>query len=204
MSISPVVFTHLVPSNVVGITPPLNPATGCFVFQDVLRGLYVQKTAAPATPKLVGYVPAYSDTFGGIKQLARELDVRFNPQVTTGYTVSGTGGNITVNYPALKILWDGVVQNLPSGSTTQQLADGQWSLVVTYAWGLSNPQFIQTSQADPGGIYIELCQVTVSGGAGTVKNGQVSSKWMAGVLIAPSASVANGVPVSDATGKMPW
>jgi hypothetical protein len=198
-----VIFTHLIPGNPVGRQTPVNQVQGCYVLDDVNRGIYAQKSAAPTPAVLVGGVPCLSDGVGGISQFARELDVRYCNQRTGGFSGSMNGSTLTANYPQVKLFWDGAVQTLPAGSTQAAVSNGTWSLVISYGWGLSQPTIVQTSTFDMTGNSIELCRYIISGTTVTARPATVESKWMGTVLIAYKQD-ANSVPVSDSSGNMPY
>lgn len=200
------IFEHLIPANTIGVSAPLNPVTGAFVVQDVSRAVYAQEAAAPTAPVLVGYVPATSDGNGGIKQLARHLNVQYYSQKTTGFSVGLSGTTLTIVYPNVPVLWNGVQQTLAAGSIPGTVSTGVWSLVVGYQWGLTLVSIVQSSTVDPTANSIELCQVTVNTSLNTavVSNGRVSGKWLGSICIAGPASTSYSVSTSNASSVLPW
>lgn len=198
------VLEHLVPLNTIGISPPLNPVQGCFVVHDVARAIYAQVSASPIAPARVGYVPALSDGLSGILQLARSVNARFYSQQTTGFSASLSGTSLTVNYPDVPVLWDGVMQTLNAGSYTGTVATGTYSLVVGYNWGLTAVSLVDVGFLDSTANYVELCQVVVntSTNTATIQNGALNAKLLKSLCTQGPGGASYSIPVSDATGTM--
>lgn len=194
----------LVPLNTIGITPPMNPVQGCFVLHDVSRAIYAQVSASPTPPTKVGYVPAVSDGVSGILQLARNVNTRFYSQQVSGFTASLSGTTLTVHYPAVPVMWDGVMQTLAAGTTTGTVATGTYSLVVGYNWGLTQVSLVATASLDPTANYVELCQIVVNTSTTTavVQNGAVNNKLLRSLCTNGPSGASYSIPVSDATGTM--
>lgn len=205
------IFQHLVPANVFGASPALSPVQGVFLVHDVGRSVYAQVSASPIAASKVGYVPALGDGAGGIIQLARDIDARFYSQKTTGFSYSLSGTTLTVTYPSVDVLWDGVKQTLPAGSFSGTVSTGLWSLTVGYNWGLTQVQLIATSALSPTGAYVELCELNVNTSSSTVTltPGKVNLKFIQTLGVASNggtalSSYASGIPVSDGVGNLPW
>lgn len=195
-----------VPQNIFGITSPQNIAVqGTFLLHDVQRAIYAQ-TGAPGTmPAMVGYIPATADGVGGIAQLARAPDIRYNSQQsTTGFGASGNSlTTVTVSYPALSLMFDGSMQSFSGGSWTGASGNGTYSFGVSYQWGLT--QFaLQIVDVLPSG-FVELCTVTVTNTSATVGPARTSGNYMKiyGITVGNSQR-AQGIPVSDQNGAMAW
>lgn len=200
------VVLHKVPSNITGITPaPTSTPQGTFVLQDVERVLYAQTGATGSNPTPIGWIPATSDGAGGISQLARSPDMRYNSvQSTSGFGASGNSAtSVTVSYPAMSILFDGSMQSFQAGSWTGPAGNATYSFGVSYQWGLT--QFaLNVMDILPNG-YVELCTVTVTSTSATVGPARTSGNYMK-VYGVPggSTSRSQGIPVSDQNGNMPW
>lgn len=200
------IFQHLVPLNTIGVSAPLSPVQGSFIVHDVERSIYAQVSASPLASTKVGYVPCTSDGFGGITQLARDVDCQYNSQVQTGYSSTISGTTLTVTFPAVSLMWNGVMQTLAAGSFSGTVSTGLWSLVVGYNWGLTQVSLVLTSALDPTANYIELCEIAVNtaGATATVTNGKTGLRLMQTLCVAGPASTAYSVPVSNSTGALSW
>lgn len=198
------ILDHLVPANTIGITPPMNPVQGCFVVHDVSRAIYAQVSASPIAPSKVGYVPALSDGLSGILQLARNVNARFYSQQTTGFTASLSGTTLTVGYPDVPVLWDGVMQTLKAGSYSGTVSTSTYALVVGYNWGLTQVSLVDTGFLDSTANYVELCQIVVntSTGTATIQNGALTNKLLKTLCTQGPGGANYSIPVSDATGAM--
>lgn len=198
------IFCHLVPQNVFGTSPPLNPVQGAFILHDVARAIYAQIGASPATPTLVGYVPATDDGFGGLTQLARDFDFRSFTIPPSGVTASLSGTTLTITYPQINVLWDGVVQSVAPGSTSLTVSTGTWYLSAQYNWGLTDVRIVST--IDLSQNYVVLGAVAVDTGAGTAVIGPapVTSKLMQTLCVAGPTNTSYSISTSDANGNMPW
>jgi hypothetical protein len=208
------IFKHLVPLNIFGVTPIANAnavsPVGSFVVDDVQRNIYAQTTAG--TYVAVGYITATSDGSGGISQLARGLDACYNSaQSLTGFgagvsQIAPFGPTLVVTYPALNILWNGSMQSITAGSFTKpSITDGTYSFGVGYQWGLTQFQVVAPNISYPTG-FIELCQVTVSGLSAALAPARINTMFMKkyGIPQPLSTSSTNGIPASTSTGVMPW
>lgn len=198
------IVLHKVPENVVGITPPTGPQ-GTFILQDVERVLYAQDTPVGNAARAVGWVPAQADGNGGIAQLMRGPDMRYNSnQSTTGFSATGNGSSgVTVNYPALSVMFDGSMQSFPAGSVTLGGGSGTISFGVAYQWGLTLFQS-QAIDALPSG-YVELCTLTLTTTSVTVGPARTSGNYMEvyGISVG-NVQRTTAIPVSDQNGAMAW
>lgn len=202
-----VVFRHLVPASTFGISPALNSVQGAFIVQDAERAIYAQVSASPIPAVKVGFIPAMSDGFGGIMQLARDMDVRYYSQQTTGFSTSLVGTTLTVFYPNVAVMWDGVVRTLPMDSISATVATGTYSLVVGYNWGLTQTQLLPVASAVLSGAYVELCQIVVNTTASTavVQNGRIGCKFLQTLSVMSGGAAADSlIPASNGSGVMPW
>jgi hypothetical protein len=205
------IFQHLVPANVFGRSQALSPVAGTLLVHDVERSVYAQVSASPIPATKVGYIPCTGDGVGGITQLARDLDARFYSQTTTGLSSSLSGTTLTVVYPNVNVLWNGVVQTLAAGSISGTVSTGLWSLVVGYLWGLNQVQLVATSSLDPAGNYVELCEINVNTSSNTavLNPGKINLKFFQSVGVGSNGGTALGssstsIPVSNGIGNMPW
>lgn len=200
------VGTLIVPEKVFGISSPLNVTPqGTFVLHDVQRAIYAQMGGTGVSPVMVGYIPATADGVGGIYQLARAPDIRYNSnQSTTGFGASGSSQtSVTVSYPAMSIMFDGAMQSFSAGSLNATVSAGTYSFGVAYKWGLT--QFVLQSMNVIPSSYIELCTVTVTTTSATVGPARMSGNYMRqyGITVG-NVQNNNGIPVSDANGNMTW
>lgn len=203
------IFKHLVPLNIFGITPISNAnsvaAVETFIVDDVQRCIYAQTGAGAYTE--VAYIPALSDGANGIAQLARGIDARYNSyQTTTGFGASISAGTLTISYPNISILWDGAMQTVGGASFQQTgVVDGTYSFGVSYQWGLTTFQ-VAAPNTNFLANYVELCQVTVSGSTATVAAARNSAVFLKkyGIPQPVSSTISTGIPTSTSTNTMPW
>lgn len=203
------IFKHLVPTNIFGITPLANANSiapvGSFIVHDVGRSIYAQTFAG--SYQEIGYIPATSDGSGGITQLARNVDARYNSvQATTGFGASISSGTLTISYPAISLLWDGSMQSVNGGSYQQTgVTNGTYSFGVAYQWGLTQFQ-VAAPNTNFLASYVELCQVTVSGATATVAAARNSAVFLKkyGIPQPVSSTISTGIPTSTSTNTMPW
>jgi hypothetical protein len=200
------VILHKVPSNITGITPaPTSTLQGTYILQDVERVIYAQIGATGSNPTPIGWIPATSDGAGGISQLMRGPDMRYNSaQSTSGFGASGNSStSVTVSYPSMSILFDGSMQSFNAGSWNGPAGNGTYSFGVAYQWGLT--QFTLSVIDVLPTNYVELCTVTVTSTSATVGPARTNGTFMK-VYGVPggSTSKAQGIPVSDQNGAMPW
>lgn len=203
------IFKHLVPANTFGVSPALSSVPGSFVVQDAERAIYAQVSASPVPATKVGYIPATSDGFGGITQLARDLDVRYFSQQTAlgGFSASLVSTTLTVYYPNVNVMWDGVVRTLSVGSISGTVSTGTYSLVVGYNWGLTQVQLLPVGSSVLSGAYIELCQIVVNTTtvSAVVQAGRIGCKFIQTLgVVNGGSSAAYQIPVSDGSGNMSW
>lgn len=198
------IFTHKVPANLVGISIPAVPTVvnGSYAVQDVERAIYAMQSSAPVK---VGWQAATSDGQGGIQQLARGLDATYNWQYSTsGFGVTGNSSSVTVQIPAMQILWNGSMQPVSANSWTgTPPGNGTYSFCVSYAWGLDS--FSIGTQGSLSNV-VELCEITVSAVTATLQAANCNGNWMGNYFLSSSQSTSgsNTIPYSDSSGNMAW
>lgn len=198
------IFTHKVPANMVGISAPAAPTVinGGYAVQDVERAIYAMQSSVPVK---VGWQAATSDGQGGIQQLARGLDATYNWQSsTTGFGIAGNSTSVTVQFPAMQILWNGSMQPVNASSWSGATPGaGTYSFCVSYAWGLDS--FSIGTQGSLANV-TELCEITVNSASATLQAANNNGNWMGKYFISNNQSTSGSsmIPYSDANGNMAW
>jgi hypothetical protein len=198
------IFTHKVPANLVGISTPSVPTVvnGGYAVQDVERAIYAMQSSVPVK---VGWQAATSDGQGGIQQLARGLDATYNWQSSTaGFGISGNSSSVTIQFPALQVLWNGSMQPVsPSSWTGTPSGSGTFAFCVSYTWGLNS--FSIVAQGSLSNV-VEICSFTVNGATATLLPANTNGNWIGKYFISniQSTSGSNLIPYSDANGNTAW
>lgn len=198
------IFYHKYPANTIGVTTPISNsgASGTLLVHNVENSVWLAGT----TPTRIGYIPATSDGNGGIQQLARDINVQYYPQQYSNFTTAISGTTLTISWPNILVFWNGAMQQLNSGTLSQTVSTGLYSLVVGYQWGLTVVTLVLTSSLSPTGNGAELCEINVNTTAATatVTNGMVNSKWFGSLCINGPSNTNYSVPTSGANSKCSW
>jgi hypothetical protein len=137
--------------------------------------------------------------------LARGLDATYNWQSSTaGFGISGNSSSVTVQFPAMKVLWNGSMQPINASSWTgTPPGSGSYAFCVSYAWGLDS--FSIGTQGTELNV-TELCEITVNGASATLQPANTNGNWMGKYYISnnQSTSGSNLIPYSDANGNIAW
>lgn len=198
------IFTHKVPANLVGISIPSTPTvvSGSYAVQDVEKSVYAMQGT---TPVRVGWVAATYDGVGGIAELARGPDMSFNWQSSmTGFGATGNSSSVTVQYPAMNVLWRGSMQPIAAGSFTGvPSGSGTIPFFVSYRWGLTS---FSIGPANQYSNMVEICLVSVTATSASILPSEVNGNWMGNYTIVRSTATTgtNLIPHSDANGNMSW